>query len=147
MIYYVFDKNTKKIKFFDSIMPEQRDDEIIIESDKKISMSAWLDDNNNIVIEKAETDKTYKYKSAIQDWLDSKAREHGYDNIISACSYAGYTNPFQDEAKRFIKWRGSVWETAYQIMQDVENGDREPPATPQDLISELPTFEDTTLEE
>lgn len=85
------------------------------------------------------------YERAIQSTLDRKAQEYGYDNIISACSYAGYDNPYQEESKKFIKWRGSVWHTAYQILQDVESGNREPPSSVQELLDELPKFEDTTL--
>ncbi len=83
----------------------------------------------------------------IQEHLNNIARSYGYDNILSACSYAGYENPYQDESKRFIKWRGSVWYTAYQVLQEVENGDREPPSSKEELIALLPKFEDITLEE
>ena len=32
------------------------------------------------------------FKAAIQSTLDEAARANGYDDIVSACSYAGYEN-------------------------------------------------------
>jgi len=37
-------------------------------------------------------------ESSIQSMIDAEAKKLGYDNIVSACSYAGYDNEFQEEA-------------------------------------------------
>jgi hypothetical protein len=78
-----------------------------------------------------------EYTDAVQSHLDSKAQERNYDNIVSACSYAGAPNPFQAEGSAFVSWRGDVWAACYQIMGEVQGGQR-PAPTIVGLIAELP---------
>jgi len=78
--------------------------------------------------------------SAIQTMLDETARERGYDNILSLCTYA--TSPtvkFADEGQAAIKWRDEVWAKGYTILADVESGSRAIP-TVDELLAELPNF-------
>jgi hypothetical protein len=75
-------------------------------------------------------------ESSIQDMLDKKAQELGYDNIVSACSYAGYDNKFQVEAISLGKWRSNVWDKAYEL----QNSMTEVP-TIEEVLSQLPSFE------
>ncbi len=78
------------------------------------------------------------YESAIQSHLDSTAQSRGYDNMISACSYASGTHPkFSVEGRDCLAWRSSVWETAFQIMTDVRAGTR-PLPTIEQVMTELP---------
>lgn len=85
-------------------------------------------------------DKQEIIEIEIQKYLDAKAVEYGYDNILSACSYAGAPNPFQAEGQAFVAWRGNVWAKAYEILQDVLLEVRVEP-TPEELMAELPVFE------
>lgn len=78
-------------------------------------------------------------ETAVQSHLDAAARAKGYDNIISACSYAAAPNPFQQEAIAFIEWRAAVWSHCYAVMADVMSGLRAVPSSG-DLISELPVM-------
>lgn len=80
-----------------------------------------------------------QYTDAVQTHLDTKAQERNYDNIVSACSYAGAPNPFQNEGTAFVQWRGAVWAKCYQVMADVQNGIR-PAPTIDGLIAELPAL-------
>lgn len=82
-------------------------------------------------------DRQAVFASAIQDHLDAAAQKAGYDDIVSASSYAGYTNPYQAEGQSFLTWRGAVWEYAYTQMQAVVAGTRTEP-TVDELIAELP---------
>ena len=50
--------------------------------------------------------------------LDNKAKEKGYDNIVSACSYAGIDNPFRTESEKFIVYRATVWSTCYSLLNE-----------------------------
>ena len=75
---------------------------------------------------------------SVQSHLDAEAQKLGYDNIVSACTYASASNPFQAEGKSFVSWRGNVWATCYQILADVEAGIR-PVPTEAELLAELPT--------
>lgn len=77
------------------------------------------------------------FTQAIQEYLEGGAKEAGYDDIISACSYAGAPNPFQIESQSFVSWRGNVWAYCYQALNDVKTGKREIP-TIEKIISELP---------
>lgn len=80
------------------------------------------------------------YIQQVQAHLDAKAQTRGYDNIVSACSYAAVPNTFQAESIAFINWRSAVWAYLYQGFADVLAGSRElPPVT--SLINELPTLE------
>lgn len=75
---------------------------------------------------------------AVQKYMDSVAKEKGYDNILSACTYATSTNPtFAAEGQACVAWRDEVWAYCYQVLADVQAGNRTVP-TKEQLISELP---------
>ncbi len=86
-----------------------------------------------------EEDKLKSIQNAIQSTLDNEAKAKGYDSILSACSYAGHTNPFQAEGQAFVTWRGLVWEHCYQVLADVQAGTIAEP-TIEELIASLPTL-------
>lgn len=75
----------------------------------------------------------------VQTHLDSAAQARGYDSVISACSYAGASNPFQAEGAAFVAWRGNVWATCYTIMGEVVAGTRAIP-TETELLALLPAL-------
>ncbi|MDD5249631.1 MAG: hypothetical protein PHY45_11630 [Rhodocyclaceae bacterium] len=77
------------------------------------------------------------YTRAVQAKLDAEAAAHGYDSILSACSYAAVANPFQADGVAFLNWRSAVWATCYQVLTAVQAGQRSQP-TVADLIGELP---------
>ena len=81
-----------------------------------------------------------QFTEAVQVHLDSEAQAKGYDNIISACSYAGAPNPFQAESIQFITWRGNVWAYCYAELAKVQSGERQVPVL-EDFLNELPAFE------
>jgi len=86
---------------------------------------------------KAFTNVVSKFEAAIQQELDNDAQAKGYDNILSACAYAGAPNPFQGESKLFVTRRGNVWAYCYQELAKVQSGKRAMPTVEQ-IISELP---------
>lgn len=73
----------------------------------------------------------------VQMHLDTAATVAGYDNIVSACSYAGAPNQFQAEGQSFLVWRGDVWSACFTIMTEVEAGTR-PIPTKNELLALLP---------
>ncbi len=89
--------------------------------------------------EAANAQKISAIEKAIQAKLDKEARAKGYDSILSACSYAGYTNPFQAEGQAFIQWRGSVWKYCYDQLAEIEAGNRSEP-TLDEFLAELPAY-------
>lgn len=76
---------------------------------------------------------------AIQNELDRKAQEKGYDNIISACSYASGENLFQAEGLAFLKWRSDVWAKAYETLHLVQSGTI-PLPTPEEAVAAMPAL-------
>lgn len=95
-----------------------------------------VDDNYGISVP-SEEERIQEIINTVQNHLDLKAHEYKYDSILSACSYAAYTNPFQIEGQKFVAWRGDVWAYCYQALSEVQNGTRTEP-TADELISELP---------
>ena len=78
----------------------------------------------------------------LQNYLDSVAKQYGYDNIMSAISYAEEPSvpKFQHEGRAFRKWRSLFWVAANQHKNSVMQGDLQPPASLEDLIAILPVF-------
>lgn len=77
------------------------------------------------------------FEAAIQAELDADAQAKGYDNILSACAYAGAANPFQIEAQLYVTRRGNAWHYCYGELAKVQTGTRTMPTISQ-IISELP---------
>ena len=75
---------------------------------------------------------------AVQNVLDSKAQELNYDNCLSVCSYidTGVAR-FDAEGKAFRAWRSAVWAKGYEILAQVQAGQRGIP-TESELLAELP---------
>ncbi len=86
------------------------------------------------------TKQVQDINNAIQNHLDTKAQEFKYDNMMSARSYAGYTNPFQAEAQALATWCADCWATAGTIQADVEAGNRAMP-TVDEVLAELPVYQ------
>lgn len=81
------------------------------------------------------------YISYMQGVLDAKPKEHGYDGILSLCTYATSTNPkFAAEGQAGVTWRDAVWAFGYDLLAKVES--KETPApTLDELAAMLPTME------
>lgn len=76
---------------------------------------------------------------ATQARLDDFARTRNYDGILSACTYAASPTPkFQAEGQYCVAGRDSTWASLYQIMGEVELGQRPMPASYADVESALP---------
>lgn len=84
---------------------------------------------------------TKQFTASVQKWMDSKAQERGYDNIISACTYADSTDEkFAAEGKAAKQWRDKVWRHCYDVVAQVVSGNRDIP-TISELLAELPKLE------
>jgi hypothetical protein len=78
---------------------------------------------------------------AVQSHLDTEARTHGYDGILSACTYATSTVPtFAAEGQACVAWRDAVWSKCYAELAKVQAGERAMP-TPAEAVAELPEME------
>ena len=78
------------------------------------------------------------FTNLIQNFLDSKAQELNYDSCLSVCSYVDTgVAKFDAEGKAFRSWRSAVWAKGYEILEQVQSGERGIP-TEEELFDELP---------
>lgn len=76
----------------------------------------------------------------VQAFMDAKAKEYGYDHILSASSYVTSTFPkFKAEGIAFAKWRDDVWLYCYSVLAEWEAG-TSIITTEDELIASLPEF-------
>lgn len=81
-------------------------------------------------------------KGLIQNILDNGAKSKGYENIVSACSYAGFDNEFRKDGEKFGQWRSKLWSWGYKFLADIKSGAVERPETLEELFSAMPKFEE-----
>ena len=75
---------------------------------------------------------------AVQHVLDSKAQELNYDSCLSVCTYVDTGIPkYDDEGRAFRAWRSAVWAKGYEILAQVQAGERDIP-TEEELLAMLP---------
>lgn len=78
------------------------------------------------------------FTNAVQKRLDDFARTRNYDGILSLCTYATSSVPrFALEGQRGVDLRDQTWASCYQIMAEVQNGER-PMPTVDELLDMLP---------
>lgn len=81
------------------------------------------------------------FTAQIQERLDAFARTRNYDGILSACTYAtSSVQKFSVEGQRAVDLRDQTWAAAYSILDEVLNGQREMPATLDDVEPDLPVL-------
>lgn len=79
---------------------------------------------------------------ATQERLDSFARTRNYDGILSACTYATSNIPkFAAEGQSAVNLRDATWAALYQILEEVQAGQRETPSGFSDIEPLLPPLE------
>lgn len=80
--------------------------------------------------------------AATQERLDSFARTRNYDGILSACTYATSNVPkFAAEGQVAVNLRDATWAALYQILEEVQAGQREAPTGFSDIEPLLPPLE------
>jgi hypothetical protein len=80
--------------------------------------------------------------AAVQKALDDKAREYGYDNIVSACSYAvdPVNQTFKDEGLAFLCWRSKSWSRLIELENRIRSGQIPVPSV-EEVVALMPEFE------
>lgn len=126
-----------------------------LEDLKKYSQCAqWCNENNayiedsgdyyEVVVipestqEEIEQQIQAQLTNTVQHFLDAKAQELNYDNCLSVCSYIDTgVAKFDAEGRAFRAWRSAVWAKGYEILAQVQVGERAIP-TEEELLAELP---------
>jgi hypothetical protein len=79
------------------------------------------------------------FSATIQQRLDDFARTRNYDSILSACTYAASTvAKFKKEGQACVNLRDATWAAAYNILAEVQAGDRPMSASIADIEADLP---------
>ena len=81
------------------------------------------------------------FERAVQETLDTKAVELGYDSIYTAVTYAdeASVSKFQQEGQALRAWRSQCWDYAYTTLNQVQGG-QIPEPTVEEFLAGLPTF-------
>lgn len=97
---------------------------------------------DTVIRQKIMQDMMNKGEELVTQMLNHEAQLKNYGDIVSACSYAGAPNPFQEESTRFLAWRGSVWSSLYRYVNDVVSGVSPIPSSMEEVLAQLPKFSD-----
>ncbi len=77
-----------------------------------------------------QTDTKKIIIDVVQRRLDDYARSMGYDNILSACSYAtSSVEKFRTEGQKCVQLRDATWQACFDLQSKVESGEVTPPST------------------
>lgn len=79
--------------------------------------------------------------TATQQRLDQFAQTRGYDNILSATTYANSQNPkFAQEGQYALQQRDATWTKLLEVLAETETGTRPKPGGYEDIEIELPVL-------
>jgi len=82
----------------------------------------------------APTPTITDYENAIQNLVDTTAREKQFRDGVTLASYTASTKPkWAAEAQAFVAWRDNVWFYAYGELAKVQAGQRPQPTVEQFL--------------
>lgn len=77
------------------------------------------------------------YENAIQNLVDTTARERQFRDGVTLASYTASTKPnWAAEAQAFVEWRDNVWFYAYGELAKVQDGERQQP-TVEEFLTEI----------
>lgn len=80
-------------------------------------------------------------EDGVQQRLDDFARTRGYDNIVSACSYATSQHPkYGPEGRYCVTVREATWDAMFSIEAEVLAGTRPMPMSYDEIEPELPAL-------
>jgi hypothetical protein len=80
-----------------------------------------------------------QYESAVQNNLDAYAETWGYNNLLSAASYANSTvAQYKADATALIAWRDATWQMVESLQAQLADGTVQLPATSAAFLAMLP---------
>jgi len=116
---------------------------VVIDSHPTLVSGNWVRQKSVVALSAEEAEAKSKalmdsYSAAVQNLLDSTAKEKGYDNIISMTSYANSGNAkWANEATAAISWRDACWnESLVQMGNYLATGNK---PSMEDFLAAMPT--------
>jgi hypothetical protein len=80
-----------------------------------------------------------QYEAAVQTNLDTFAQTWGYNNLLSAASYASSTvAQYKADATALIAWRDATWQMVESLQAQLTDGTVQLPATAAAFLAMLP---------
>lgn len=80
-----------------------------------------------------------EFRFAIDQYVNSKAKDWGYNSAEAIASYTSSSIPqWSAEAHAFVIWRDAVWSKTLSDLEKIQSGLMAPPATVQEYLSALP---------
>ena len=80
-------------------------------------------------------------ETEVQKRLDAFAQTRSYDGILSLCTYATSANPvFAAEGAYGVQARDATWAKCYEILAEVQQGQRPLPKGYKEIEGELPVL-------
>lgn len=103
---------------------------------------AWRAEGNEPATEPAPPEAIMvDFVAKAQARLDEFARTRNYDGILSACTYATSSVPkFAAEGQRAVDLRDQTWAALYEVLAEVQGGQRPAPVTFSDIEPDLPAL-------
>jgi len=145
--FALFDENGLPISFFST---DIHGENIPVDA-VEITEEQWRDlienpgfrkwvDGEVVAVEPSQPDATITdYENAIQNLVDSTARERQFRDGVTLASYTASTKPkWAAEAQAFVAWRDNVWFYAYGELAKVQAGQREQPTVDKFLTEIAP---------
>lgn len=124
--------------------PEVAANEVVFLAGGELHQGSWRSiwqtrPMTEVEFEDAQTAIKFPYENAVQMHMDAAAKRHGYDNIMTAVSYAeeNAVPKFQAEGQAFRAWRSLCWAYCYAQLEAVMTQARAQP-TVEDFVAELP---------
>lgn len=120
------------IKGAQSLVPDD------MENSDRQRIAEW-ENEGNVIPPFAQTLNTTitDYENAIQNLVDSTAREKQFRDGVTLASYTASTKPkWAAEAQAFVAWRDNVWFYAYGQLAKVQAGQR-PQPTVEAFLAEI----------
>lgn len=155
------DKQTKRVKYADCTLladhvqgdgfvdytTNESNAEILTVDDPPYPVPAAYTYDNGWIVADADAIAAYLHtfgaqrmldcEDALENMLDTKARERTWKDCMSARAAAGYPSSFQPEGIAFVNWWAACWELAHTILAEVQASTR-PIPTVEEFLAEMP---------
>lgn len=121
------------------------EDELIFESETEINNATEKIENGARVPYAPEKSPEQIQSDVIdrtQARLDDFARSRNYDSILSAATYATSSIPqFASEGQYAVEIRDATWMKIYDMLNEIQAGNRQVPQSYVDIEGELPALQ------